>query len=249
MVSGYETPATRLVPKPQLLLASDRSSAALENLHHLSWVTLWQTQHSIFGNPCWQEDSQGKIGYLCQKMRHGSRICSNAGVFVRISEKLMHTSVSHPTDPHPRESDAETQVGYLWPGCSSSWRVFLSLWLNFKHNWDLQSCPEWRSWISMKPTLTRCNSFWMYHFNPGTPQERKICHCSACTSDIGCPSHLASANYMNRCLIGMWRLPLKRLQLSDPCELSVGWRLPCTIRPQMDRPGHSVTSLRLILSK
>jgi len=41
----------------------------------------------------------------------------------------------------------------------------------------LTSSPEWGSWICMKPS---CDTLWMYQSSPGTPQERHICHRSAC---------------------------------------------------------------------
>jgi len=60
--------------------------------------------------------------------------------------------------------------------------------------WDLQSSPEWGSWICIKPTLTSCISLWMYHSSPGTPQDRQISHQCACT-----PVH--SALYIVVCFI------------------------------------------------
>lgn len=60
--------------------------------------------------------------------------------------------------------------------------AFLGLWENFRHNWDQQSSPEWGSWICMKPTLTCCNTLWMYHLSPDLSQGWKIHQLSVFTS-------------------------------------------------------------------
>ena len=106
----------------------------------------------------------------------GSLIHGKAAAFAGISLKVWHTS-----DPHRRESDAETWHGNCWLSYSFRCRVFSGLWLKFRHNWDLQSSTEWAFWILMKPTVTSCDSLWMYHSSPGRPQARQISHQSVCT--------------------------------------------------------------------
>jgi len=60
---------------------------------------------------------------------------------------------------HPRESDAETRLGYSWPNYGITARVYPDLWLMFTNNWDLQSSQEWHSWIVMEQSLTSRDSW------------------------------------------------------------------------------------------
>ena len=105
----------------------------------------------------------------------GTLIGKKVGAFAGISLKFGHTS-----DPYPRVLETETQLRYSWLSCSFRSQAFPGLWLKFWHNWDLPSSPEWGSWICVKPTLTSCDSLWMYHSSLGMPQERQIRHWSAC---------------------------------------------------------------------
>jgi len=186
----------------------------------------------------------------------GSLICSKVETFAVISFEFRHTS-----DLHPRGSDTETRLRYSWLSCSFCCQVFPGLWFKSWHNWDLQSCREWGSWICMKPTFSSCNSLWMNHSSPGTPRERWICHRSTCipacsvlnisvsfilimfsltlnqwmqctqiviyqnTSRLGAggSSCSASATISIYAWLGYWRLLLKCLGLSAPCQL-VRWR-------------------------
>jgi len=91
----------------------------------------------------------------------GSLIHGKAAAFAGISSKLWHTS-----DPHPRKSEAKTQLRYSWLKCRFLCQSFPGLWLKIIHNWDLRSCPEWASWMCMKRTLTSCKSIWMLSFQP-----------------------------------------------------------------------------------
>ena len=76
-----------------------------------------------------------------------SHICGKAAAYAGIPLKFWNTS-----DPHPRELEAETRLGYSWLRCCSHCQGFPGLWLRIIHNWDFQSCPEWASWICTKPT-------------------------------------------------------------------------------------------------
>jgi len=161
----------------QLLLVHARSSGATQNLWHMSCVGSWQIQHSILANPIWQKDCPSDNEYVCQNPRHGLLICCHAAAVAILSLKFGHTS-----DPHSRELHAETPLRYSQLSCNFPCRVFPGLWLKFRHNWDLQSSPEWCSWICMKPMLTICDSLWTSHFSPGMPQEQQLCHQCVCTA-------------------------------------------------------------------
>jgi len=129
----------------------------------------------------------------------GSLIHSKATAFAGISFRFGHTS-----DPHPRVSGTETWLRNFWLGCSFCCWVLPSLWLKFRHNWDLQSSPEWGSWLCMKPTLTSCDSLWMDHSGPSMPQKRQICHWSACIP-------VWNAHYIFVCFIlSMFRFTLNQ---------------------------------------
>jgi len=63
---------------------------------------------------------------------------------------------------------------YSWRSCTFRCWVCPGLWfrqwLKFRHNWDLQSSPEWCSWIWMRSTLASCDTLWMSHSSSGMPQ-------------------------------------------------------------------------------
>jgi hypothetical protein len=48
---------------------------------------------------------------------------------------------------------------------------------------------------------------------------------------------LSVCQYINVCMIPMWRPPPKCLKLLALCQLSIGSRLPCTTKPYMHWPG------------
>jgi len=162
-----------LVAKPQLLVAYGRSSSALQNPGHI--IVTDPSQH------IWQSHlviNTDKLGFsTCVCIWDTSlRIHHRAAAFAGIPSKFSHTS-----DPHPRESDAETQLRYSWLSCGFRWWVFPGLWSKSRHNLDLPSSPEWASWIFIKPALKRFESLWMSYSSLGTLQKRQIIHLSACT--------------------------------------------------------------------
>jgi len=60
----------------------------------MSWVALWQIQHSIFPNPIGQCDSLGDIEYLDYNMRHGSLVDGKAMAYTAIYWKFRCTGES-----------------------------------------------------------------------------------------------------------------------------------------------------------
>ena len=83
-------------------------------------------------------------------MRHRFTYSWQATAVAGISSKFRHTS-----EPYPRESDAEIQLTYCGLGSSFRCGVFPSLWLKFRHNWELQSRPEWGSWVSTEANFAK----------------------------------------------------------------------------------------------
>jgi len=73
---------------PQHLLSYDWNSGAPANPQHMSWVALWQLQHSTFANPIWHWETLGNIEYFGQNMKHGSPICGRAAAFTGILSKF-----------------------------------------------------------------------------------------------------------------------------------------------------------------
>ena len=136
-------------------------------------ISSWQIPHGIFTNPIWQSKRTRRYWVLVSEYE------TCAHLFVAKPQLLL--AYHYSSDPHPREFEDETGLRYSWLKCTFCCHGFPGQWLKIMDNWDLQSCPDWASWICMKPTLTSCELLWMYHSSPGTPQERQISHQSACT--------------------------------------------------------------------
>ena len=122
-------PYDRSIHAKLLSLAYDQSSSAPEISGHIIVTDLLQHIH--------QSDLAIQTDYVilstCVRIWDtGSLICGKAAAFAGISLKFWHTS-----DGHPRESDAETRMGYSWLSCSFRCWVCPGLWLKFRNNWDL----------------------------------------------------------------------------------------------------------------
>jgi len=114
---------------PQLWLAYGQSPSAPENPGHVIVTDL--AKHIYQSDLAIQTDMA--ISCTCGRLWDmGSRVHGKAAAFVVISLKFWRTS-----DPHPRESDMETQLGYSWLSCSFYSREFPGQWLKLGHNWDL----------------------------------------------------------------------------------------------------------------
>jgi len=99
-------------------------------------------------------------------------------------------------------------------GSSDSTRVFLAeqlilqpgfpgLWLMFMYNWDFQCCTGWAFSVCMKPTLTSCESLWIYHSSPSMAQLQQISHRTACTFIISCTCTWLFASFSS-CFLWLW---------------------------------------------
>jgi len=145
--------ARLFVPERELLHTYDWGCGAQENLGHI-FVTdpllhICQSHLAI-------KTYYAILGTWVRIWDMGSLIHSKDAAFAAISLKIYRTS-----DPHPRESEGETRLRYSWLKCSFRCQGFPGLYLKIMPNWDHQSCPEWASWICMKPTVTICKSLWM----------------------------------------------------------------------------------------
>ena len=127
-----------------------------------SWAYLRDRSSTAYSQiPFGNQTRLGDNEYLCQDMRHRLTYSGQSRSFCwHIIEVLAHLW------------SASQRVGswdmaqVLWLKCRFCCRGFAGLLLKIIHNWDLQFCPEWASSICMKPTLTTCESLWMWSFQP-----------------------------------------------------------------------------------
>jgi len=116
----------------------------------------------LYAKGDWLSKQTGDIEYLCQNVRHGLTYSWQSGSFCwHIIEVLAHRRSAS-----QRVRNLRHGSGILDSNSLFHCRGFPGLWLKIIQNWDLQSCPEWASWICMKPTFTSCESFWMLSFQP-----------------------------------------------------------------------------------
>ena len=119
-------------------------------------ISSWQIQHCIFANPIWQSKQTRRYWVPVSGYSWQSRsICWH------IIEVLAHRRSAS-----QRVRKLRHGSGILGSNSPFHCRGFPGLWLKIIQNWDLQSCPEWASWVCMKPTLTSCESLWMLSFQP-----------------------------------------------------------------------------------
>jgi len=95
-------------------------------------ISLWHLSPHIHQSHLAIQTDQAILSTGVRIWDTGSLIRGNAAAFAGISLRFWHTS-----DPHPRESDAETRLGYSCLSCSFRCWVYSGLWLKFRHNWDL----------------------------------------------------------------------------------------------------------------
>ena len=140
-------------------------------------ISSWQIQRCIFANPIWQSKLTRRYWVVVSEFEIW------AYLFVANPQLLLadHWGSGTPLIHILKSRKLRHGSGILRWTAAFAAAGFPGIWLKFIHNWDLQSSPEWASWIYMKPTLTSCESLWIYHSSPGMPQEQQISHQSTST--------------------------------------------------------------------
>jgi len=112
--------------------------------------SLWQMQHSIWTNPIWQYSQSTQYWVLVSTYDTKAHwLVARRGFcrhIIEIQAHLRSASKRLRCWDMAWVSMADLQLCY---------RVFPDLWLKFRHNWDLQSSPEWGCWICMKANFDK----------------------------------------------------------------------------------------------